>query len=145
MAMNDDRDELIAALADSKPGHRHQALIALGACAVDPLIGVAIRPLLASDDVIEAGLAATGLARQGDITDLPAVLDLVRRFSPAEGGTTEAMLVPLQAALDLAAQAGPDAVAGGKSRARGWRGEPTRRRRQWGGQLDDSLDALLAE
>jgi len=139
------RDELIAAVTGTHVGHRHRALGTLGGWGSDPVVATALRPLVVSDDVWEAGQACAGLARQGDITDLPAVLDAVRRFSPAEGGSADAMLAPLRAALDLAQQAGPEIVAGVKGRARGWRGSPARRRAQWEGEAEALLDGLLAD
>jgi hypothetical protein len=138
------RDELLADLAGSSVPDRHRALMTLGGWAPDEAVARSLRRLLASDDIAEAGLAATALARQGDITDLPALLDLLHRCSPDDGGTTEAMLLPLQAALDLAAPEGPEIVAGVKDRARRWRGMPrARRRTTWDGEADAALDALL--
>lgn len=139
------RDELIAALRGTNVGNRHRALVTLGGWDPDPRVAAALRPLLASDDVMEAGMAAAGLARQGDLTDFPAVLDLVRRFSPVEGGSADAMLLPLRAALVLAEQGGPEIVAGVRTRARAWRGTPKRERRRWDGQADAALDELLRE
>jgi hypothetical protein len=138
------RDELLAALADDRVGDRHQALVQLAAWDPDPAVAAALRPLLQSDDVFEAGQAAAGLARQRDITDLPALLDLVRRLSPDDGGTAAAMLGPLRATLDLAALAGPEIVEGVKVRARAWRGSATARRRAaWEGDVERELDELL--
>ena len=97
-------------------------------------MATALRPLLASDDVFAASRAAAGLARQRDITDLPALLDLVYRLSPAGGGTAGSMLEPLRATLDLAVLAGPEIVEGGSiacpnvasGRRRGAHGNGTR-------------------
>lgn len=139
------RDELVSALAGTNPGSRHRALATLQGWGIDPAVAPALRPLLASEDVLEAGLAAGGLAQQGDITDLPAILDIVRRFSPVEGGSAGAMLMPLGAALELARLAGPEVVAGVKARARGWRGAPSRHRPQWEGDTGAALDELLRE
>ncbi len=139
------KTELLAELEAARPGDRHRALLNLAAWDADPKVAAALRPILASDDVFEAGQAASGLARQGDITDLPALLDLVHRVSPADGGTTESMVLPLRAALDLAAQAGPEIVSGVKGRAREWRGPAKIRRQSWQHQFDAELDALLAE
>jgi len=140
------RDELAAGLRSPKSPERHRALITLGGWGQDDAVAKALRPLLESDDITEAGLAAMALAHQGDITDLPALLKLVHRFSPDDGGTVEAMLLPLKAALDLAATEGPTIVAGVKDRARGWRGTPwAKRRTSWDGDADDALDALLAD
>jgi len=101
--------------------------------------------VLASEDVFEAGQAAGGLARQGDITDLPAVLDLVHRMSPADGGSAEAMLLPLRAALALATPAGPMVVDGVRARARTWRGAPPVRRQAWEREFDRELEELLGD
>ena len=79
-----------------------------------------------------------------DLTDLPAVLDLVRRLSPADGGTTEAMLFPLRAALALATIGGPMVVEGVKARAREWRGAPKVRHQSWERVFDEELDGLLS-
>jgi hypothetical protein len=140
------RDELLAGLRSPKSPERHRALLTLGGWDPDDAVARALRPLLASDDIAEAGLAAKALARQGDITDLPAVLDLVHRCSPDDGGTAEAMLLPVAAALTLAAGEGPMVVTGVKDRARRWRGMPrARRRTTWDGEADAALDALLAD
>ena len=124
---------------------RHRALAQLAAWDPDEAVAAALRPLLGSDDIFEAGQAAAGLARQRDVTDLPAVLGLLHRVSPADGGSVEAMLVPLRAALDLAALAGPEIVAGVRSRARTWRGEPRTRRQSWEREFDRELEALLGD
>jgi hypothetical protein len=136
------REELIASLADPFSGERHRALAGLSAWDPDPAVAAALRPILASEDVYEAGQAAQGLARQGDITDLPAVMDLGHRMSPADGGTVAAMLRPVMAALSLASLAGPDAVAGVKGRVASWRGAASGRRGQV--DADAELDRLLA-
>jgi hypothetical protein len=137
------RDELLAALADDRVGDRHQALVQLAAWDPDPAVAAALRPLLRSEDVFEASQAAAGLARQRDITDLPALLDLVHRLSPDDGGTGAAMLGPLRATLDLAALAGPEIVEGVRVRARTWRGAGARRRSAWEGDVERELDGLL--
>ena len=137
------RAELIAALGAAMVGDRHRALIQLAGWDPDPAVAAALRPILASEDVFEAGQAAGGLARQADLTDLPAVLDLVYRLSPADGGSTEAMLVPLRAALSLAVLGGQMATDGVKARARTWRGEPKVRRQSWQREFDRELDELL--
>jgi hypothetical protein len=140
------RDDLLAGLRAPGAPERHRALVTLGGWDPDDAVARALRPLLASDDIAEAGLAARALARQGDITDLPALLDLVHRCSPDDGGTAEAMLLPVTAALDLAATESPMVVAGVKDRARRWRGMPTARRRTtWDGEAETALDALLAD
>ena len=89
--------ELIGAVGSTKPGERHRALIQLAGWDEDDEVATALRPLLQSDDVFEASQAANGLARQADVTDLPALVDLVRRMSPSDGGTCEAMLLVLPA------------------------------------------------
>ena len=137
--------QLIADLASPSPGARHTALGQLAGWDPDPVVATALRTVLASDDVFEAGQAAGGLARQGDITDLPAVLDLVYRMSPADGGSAEAMLLPLRAALELAAPAGPMAVDGVKARARTWRGARRVRLQSWEHEFDRDLDELLGD
>lgn len=139
------RRQLIADMTSPTPGARHAAIGQLAGWDPDPEVASALRTVLASDDVVEAGLAAGGLARQGDITDLPAVLDLVHRMSPADGGSTEAMLAPLRAALDLASLAGPMAIDGVKARARSWRGDRRVRRQSWEHEFDRDLDELLGE
>lgn len=134
----------LAELAAAKVGDRHGALLRLSGWDPDPEVAAALRPLLESHDVFEAGQAALGLARQADVTDLPAVMRLLYTVSPADGGTTEAMVPPLRAALALAALANPDIVEGVKVRAREWRGAGKVRRQSWETQLDAELDALLA-
>ena len=108
--------DLIAALASSMPGERHRALIQLAGWDEDDEVATALRPLLQSEDVFEASQAANGLARQADVTDLPALVDLVRRMSPSDGGTCESMLLVLPPALDLAKKAGPVAIDGLRQR-----------------------------
>jgi hypothetical protein len=137
--------QLIADMTSTSPGARHAALGQLAGWDPDPEVATALRAVLVSEDVFEAGLAAGGLARQGDITDLPGVLDLVHRMSPADGGSAEAMLLPLRAALELAALGGPMAVDGVRARARTWRGEPQARRQSWEREFDRELDELLGD
>jgi hypothetical protein len=139
------RAALIAALGATKSGERHRALGELARWDPDPAVAAALRPILASDDVFAAGEAATGLARQADITDLPGVLDLVYRLSPADGGNAETMLIPLRAALALAELGGPMAVDGVKDRARTWRGARKVRHQSWEQVFDRELDELLAD
>jgi hypothetical protein len=139
------RADLIAALGATKVGERHRALGQLAGWDPDPVVAEALRPILASDDVFAAGEAATGLARQADITDLPGVLDLVYRLSPADGGNAETMLIPLRAALSLAELGGPMAVDGVKDRARTWRGARKVRHQSWEQVFDRELDELLAD
>jgi hypothetical protein len=138
------RDSLVASLADGRVGDRHAAITRLAGWDPDPAVATALRPLLASDDVFEASRAASGLARQQDITDLPALLDLVYRLSPADGGTAGSMLEPLRATLDLALLAGPEIVEGVRSRARTWRAAGSAARRSWERDQDRELDVLLA-
>ncbi len=138
------RERLIADLDSTKVGERHLALGQLAAWDPDPDVATALRSLLASDDIFVASRAATGLARQHDITDLPAVLRILHSLSPDEGGSAEAMIEPLRAALALAAIAGPEIAEGVKTRARTWLGEPKTRRQSWEHQLDVELEALLA-
>ena len=106
-------------------------------------MAAALRPLLQTEDVFEAGKAASGLARQGDLTDLPGVLGAVHRMSPADGGSVAAMFEPLRAAIALAEQAGPEIVLGVKAQARAWRGTAAPSR--WERDADVALDALLGD
>jgi hypothetical protein len=138
------RDALLASLTDGRVGDRHDAITRLAGWDPDPAVATALRPLLASDDVLAASRAASGLARQRDITDLPALLDLVYRLSPADGGTAGSMLEPLRATLDLAVLAGPEIVEGVRSRARTWRAAGSAARRSWERDQDRELDVLLA-
>jgi hypothetical protein len=137
--------QLLADLAAEQPRARHDALLNLAAWEPDPEVAEGLRPLLESDDIYEAGQAAIGLAHQGDVTDLPALVALVHRLSPADGGTVDSMLLPLRAALRLAALAGPDIVEGLKVRARQWRVDPRARPKIPDRELDQQLDALLAD
>jgi hypothetical protein len=139
------RDELIDILAGTMTPERHEALLQLAGWDPDPAVASALRPLLASDDVFEASQAAAGLARQGDVTDLPAVMDLLHRLSPADGASPATMVGPLRAALALAALAGPEIVEGVRVRARDWRAAGSARRAGRGSELDADLDALLGE
>ena len=136
------RDELIANLEGTNAPDRHTAITQLAGWDPDPAVASALRPLLASEDVFEATQAAIGLARQGDITDLPTLLEVVHRLSPADGASAVTMIVPLRAALALAEQAGPEIVDGVRARAREWRaGGP--RRPAWDQEADAQLDELL--
>ena len=137
------RDQLIAALGSPDAGTRHAAVTQLAGWDHDPEVAAALRPVLALDDVYAACLAATGLARQGDVTDLPAMVSLVYRMSPADGGTLESMLSALPPALDLAAVAGPVALDGLKARARLWRGDPSGREHPWELDARTRMDELL--
>jgi hypothetical protein len=137
--------QLLADLAAVHPGARHEALLNLSAWDPDPDVAEGLRSLITSEDVYEAGQAAMGLARQGDVTDLPALVALVHRLSPADGGTVDSMLLPLRAALHLAALAGPDIVEGLKVRARQWRVDRRARPQIPDRELDQQLDDLLAE
>jgi hypothetical protein len=139
----DRKAELLNDLSSPASGSRHQAIGQLAAWDPDPEVAAALRPMLLSDDVYEASQAATGLARQGDITDFPALLDLVHRMSPGDGGTFEAMLLVLPPALDLARQAGPVALDGLKARARQWRGELSPRAQPWHAEAYRAIDILL--
>ena len=135
--------DLIAALASSMPGERHRALIQLAGWDEDDDVAMALRPLLQSEDVFEASQAANGLARQADVTDLPALVDLVRRMSPSDGGTCESMLLVLPPALDLAKKAGPVAIDGLRQRALLWRGDLPSRAQPWHADAWRAIDALL--
>jgi hypothetical protein len=137
--------DLLAGLASGLVDERHGALRMLAGWDQDAEVDGALRRVLASDDTFEVGSAAAALARRGDVTDLPGVLEAVHRLSPADGGTSEAMILPLHAALDLAALAGPEIVAGVKVRAREWRGTPRARRHAWEAPAEEELDQLLAE
>jgi hypothetical protein len=137
--------QFLEELAAGRVGARHAAILRLSGWDPDAEVAAALRPLLDSEDVYEAGQAALGLARQGDVTDLPAVMRVLHRVSPADGGTTEAMLQPLRAALALAALATPEIVEGVKVRAREWRGDPRVRRQSWERQLDAEFEALVGE
>jgi hypothetical protein len=138
------RAQLIEDIGSKLVAERHRAIGQLAAWDPDPEVAAALRPLLGSDDIFEASRAASGLARQADVTDLPAVLRLVHALSPDEGGSGEAMIEPLRAALSLAALAGPEIVEGVKARARSWRGEARYRRQSWEKVLDAELNELLA-
>jgi hypothetical protein len=135
--------DLIAALASSMPGERHRALIQLAGWDEDDEVATALRPLLQSEDVFEASQAANGLARQADVTDLPALVDLVRRMSPSDGGTCESMLLVLPPALDLAKKAGPVAIDGLRQRTVQWRGDLPSRAQPWHADAWRAIDALL--
>ncbi len=137
------RDELLGDLGGSSSPDRHLAIAQLAGWDPDPAVASALRPLLASEDVFEATQAAAGLARQGDLTDLPAVLDVVRRLSPADGASTLTMVAPLRAALALADQAGPEIVEGVRARAREWRAAGGARRPAWDQEADAELDEIL--
>ena len=144
MQTTDRKADLIAALSSTAVGARHAAIIQLAAWDDDPEVAAALRTMLGSEDVFEASQAANGLARQGDVTDFPALVDLVHRMSPADGGTLESMLAVLPAALDLAALAGPIAIDGLRSRALEWRGALPANPRDWQVAQIGLMDELLA-
>jgi hypothetical protein len=137
------KTQLILDLSSSAVGARHVAIAQLAGWDPDPEVAAALRPMLASEDVHEASQAATGLARQGDVTDLPGVMGLLHRLSPSDGGTVASMLLALPPALDLASRAGPEAVEGVKSRARTWRGDPPTRVQPWDAEVRRVMDELL--
>ncbi len=121
--------EQLGQVTDEHPGVRYRALSMLSGWDPDADVRAALRPLLDDDDVQVVRLVSMGLARQRLIGDLPALLATVHRMSPADGGTVDSMLVPLMAALDLAAVAGPDAVADVKAKAHAWRASSNPRAR----------------
>ena len=133
--------ELLRQVTDLTPSVRHQALTMLTGWDPDPDVRAALRPLLEDDDVHVVRFASMALAHQGSPTDLPALLDAVHHMSPADGGTLDAMLGPLMAALDLAAVVGPEAVADVKAKARAWR--VAARGRAAEVLLEQELDRLL--
>jgi hypothetical protein len=66
-------------------------------------------------------------------------LELVRAASPAGGGSVGTMLMPLRAALDLAATADAPTLERVKALAVEWRGEPPSRPKQWDREFDEIL------
>ena len=134
---------LIADLGSTKRRARSMALTQLAGWDPDPEVAAALRPLLRTGDEHQRWEAASAMVRQRATDTLDEVLDVVRRASPAEGGSNGTMLLPVQIALELAELIGPDAVARVKSMSSSWRGpEPTklpRHERQWA----DELDAML--
>ena len=139
----DKKAALIADLTSPDVGARHRAITQLAGWDADREVATALRTLLTSDDVFEAGQAASGLARQGDITDLPALVALIHRMSPADGGTLEAMCAVLPPGLELARIAGPVALDGLKARVRDWRGGLSARARPWQAEAYREIEALL--
>jgi hypothetical protein len=145
MQTDEHRDELIGDLAGTSAPDRHLAIAQLAGWDPDPVVASALRPLLASEDVYEATQAAAGMARQGDITDLPALLEVVHRLSPADGANPAMMVTPLRAALVLAEQAGPEIVEGVRGRARDWRAAGGSRQPAWNQDADAELDEILGD
>lgn len=133
--------ELLRQMIDERAAVRHQALTMLTGWDPDPDVRAALRPLLQDDDVHVVRFASMALARQGSPTDLTALLDAVHHMSPADGGTLDAMLGPLMAALDLAAVVGPEAVAEVKAKAQVWRVPARGRAPEL--LLEEELDRLL--
>ena len=144
MQTSERKAALIADLASTAVGPRHKAIVQLAAWDHDPQVAAALRTRLGSDDVFELGQAAAGLARQGDVTDLPALVELVHRMSPADGGTLDSMLAVLPAALVLATIAGPVGVDGLRARALEWRGPLPAHPKDWQAAQIALLDELLA-
>ena len=64
-------------------------------------------------------------------------------MSPIDGGTAEAMYLPLEAALQLAALAGADAVAEVKGKAREWLQAPAGARRPKAGDAIAFIERLI--
>jgi hypothetical protein len=133
---------LLRQLEDPVAATRHDALRALGGFDPDPEVHAALLPSLDSDDAFTVGFAAAALARQGDAVDLPLLLAAVHRMSPADGGTIEAMSMPLMAAFGLAQKAGPSAVADVRSKAWLWREAPDGSRRR-GSMTDQAFGQML--
>jgi hypothetical protein len=122
---------------------RHAALQMLGGWDPDAEVQAALRPMLEADDAFVVGSASSGLARQGDPADLAALLAAVHRMSPSDGGTAEAMYMPLQAALQLAARADEDAVPEVKRKAREWLQAPAGARPSSRGPATAFIERLL--
>lgn len=131
--------QLLVDISSKKRGPRSMALTQLSGWDPDPDVATALRGLLSSDDEFERWMAAGGLARQRSTEDLDAVLGVVRRASPAEGGSTGSMYLPVQSALELATLLGPDAVERVRTLATEWRGPAPTRPNQFDRELDDLL------
>jgi hypothetical protein len=141
----DHKAELIAQLDTERSGEQQQALVMLGGWDPDPDVRAALRARLDANDVYVVGFACAALARQGNPTDLPGLLDAVYRMSPADGGSLDSMLMPLTAALDVAERVGPEAVEEVRSKARAWRRPPEGHAQRPRGLLDEELDRLLGD
>jgi hypothetical protein len=141
----DRKAELIAQLDSERSGEQQQALVMLGGWDPDPDVRAALRARLDANDVYVVGFACAALARQGNPTDLPGLLEAVYRMSPADGGSLDSMLMPLTAALDVADRVGPEAVEEVRSKARAWRQPPEGHAPRPRGLLDDELDRLLGD
>lgn len=139
------KTELLAQLESERSGDQQRALATLGGWDPDPDVRVALRARLGGDDVYVVGFACAALARQGNPADVLRLLEAVHGMSPADGGSLDSMLIPLQAALDLAERAGPDAVEEVRAKAREWRHPPEGSAPRPHGMLDDELDRLLGD
>jgi hypothetical protein len=133
------KTRLLADLDSRKRSERRHAVTQLAGWDPDADVEVALRSLLASDDEMTRWLAASGLARQGATDALDDVLEVVRLASPAEGGSIGSMLMPLQAALDLARATSPEAIGRARSLAREWRGDQPARPKEWDREFEEML------
>lgn len=109
---------LLEQLRAERAMDQHEAALMLSGWDPDPDVRAALLGALDTDDAALAGILASAIARQGNVADLPALTDLVRRMSPADGGTTESMWMPITGAFQLARLAGADAVDDLKAKAR---------------------------
>jgi hypothetical protein len=132
--------QLLADIRSPKARVRTMALTQLAGWDPDPEVAEALRGLLASDDENIRWQAATGVQRQGDTSAFEDVLEVLRRASPAGGGSVGEMLIPVQVALSLAERIGPDAVERVGRLAKEWRGSAPSKPKIF----DQELDSLLA-
>lgn len=112
------KSSLIEQLGGHRAADRHDAACMFSGWDPDADVRSALLGQLDTDDAAFAGFLASAIARQGNVADLPALIELVRRMSPADGGTPESMWMPLTGAFDLARVAGPAAVDDLKAKAR---------------------------
>ena len=132
--------QLLADIRSPKARVRTMALAQLTGWDPDPEVAAELRSLLASDDANLRWQAATGVERQGDTTAFEDVLEVLRKSSPADGGSVGEMLIPVQCALSLAQRIGPEAVERVRRLATEWRGTAPSKPKVF----DQELDALLA-
>jgi hypothetical protein len=141
----DNRARLLRDLGSKKQRARSQALDQLSGWDPDPEVTAALRPYLASDDYVERFEAASGLARQRDTASLEAIIEVIRRDSPAGGASVGAMLIATRSALELAMLVDSDAVGRVRAVATECRGPRPTRPKAADRVFNEELDQLLAD
>ncbi len=133
------KTRLIANLRSPKNRPRMEAVTKLAGWDPDDEVDVALREALRLEDDFVQWMAASGLARHGDVAAFDDVLELLRRSSPAGEGDVGSMIMPTQSALELANRIGPQAVERVHTLVAEWRGPAPAKPKHWDRELDRVL------